>query len=138
MKPFQSQIRLNKFNVDEAQRHLGELQRLGDQLRAQRSALEEEAKREQALAASSLEASIAYPGYARQLIERRARLDRSIEDVEAQILQAREGLANAFAELKKFELAAEAAEERNRKKREQRDQIAMDEVAIQIFRKKQG
>jgi flagellar export protein FliJ len=52
-----------------------------------------------------------------------------------QIEQARDALKDAFAELKKFELAAEAAEERARKKRDAREQTALDEVALGIFRR---
>ncbi|HEV2673398.1 MAG TPA: flagellar export protein FliJ [Aliidongia sp.] len=135
MKPFQSQIRLHKWTVDEAQRRLGELMRLADRLRQDLEDLAAEAVREQAAAAQSLEAGMTYGAYAVRVIERREKLNRSIAEVEGQIEQAREALKDAFAELKKFELAAAAAEERARKKRDAREQTALDEVAIGIFRR---
>ncbi len=135
MKPFESQIRLHKWTVDEAQRRLGELMRLADRLRQDLADLAAEALREQALAAQSFEASLTYGAYAERVIERREKLNRSIADVEEQVEQARDALKDAFAELKKFELAAEAAEERAKKKRDQREQAALDEVAIGIFRR---
>ena len=135
MKPFQSQIRLHKWTVDEAQRQLSELMRLADRLRQDLADLEAEAVREQQAAAQSLEASMTYGAYAERLVERREKLNRSIAEVEGQIEQARDALKDAFAELKKFELAAEAAEERARKKRDAREQATLDEVALGIFRR---
>ena len=134
MKPFQSQIRLHKWTVDEAQRRLGELMRLADRLRQDLADLEAEAIREQALAAQSLEWGMTYGAYAARVVERREKLNRSIVEVDGQVEQARDALKDAFAELKKFELAAEAAEERAKKKRDQREQTTLDEVAIGIFR----
>jgi flagellar export protein FliJ len=135
MKPFQSQIRLHKWTVDEAQRQLGELMRLAERLRQDVADLEAEAVREQKAAAESFEASLTYGLYAERVIERREKLHRSIAEVEGQIEQAREALRDAFAELKKFELAAEAAEERAKKKRDAREQTQLDEVALGIFRR---
>ena len=136
MKHFESQIRLHKWNVDEAQRRLAELLRLEDRLRDDLQRLEAEQTAEQATAAASLEASMTYGAYAEQLVERRHKLNRSIAEVVEQVAQAREALKDAFAELKKFELAAEAAEERVRKRRGQREQTLQDEVGIGIYRRR--
>jgi flagellar protein FliJ len=136
VKHFESQIRLHKWNVDEAQRRLAELLRLEDRLREDLRRLETEQIVEQEAASISLEASLTYGAYAEQLIERRHKLNRSIAEVVEQVTQAREALKDAFAELKKFELAAEAAEERARKRRGQREQQQQDEVGIGIFRRR--
>jgi len=136
VKHFESQIRLHKWHVDEAQRRLAELLRLEDRLREDLRRLEAEQAGEQEVASSSLEASLTYGAYAEQLIERRHKLNRSIAEVVEQVTQAREALKDAFAELKKFELAAEAAEERARKRRGQREQQQQDEVGIGIFRRR--
>jgi flagellar export protein FliJ len=136
VKPFQSQIRLHKWTVDEAQRQLGELMRLADRLRQDVADLEAEVAREREAASQSFEASLTYAGYVQQVIERREKLHRSIAEVEGQIEQAREALKDAFAELKKFELAAEAAEERAKKKRDAQEQTTLDEVALGIFRRR--
>ena len=135
MKPFESQIRLHKWTVDEAQRQLADLMRLADRLRQDLADLEAEAIREQQTAAASFEAGLTYGAYAVQVIERREKLNRSIAEVEGQVEQAREALRDAFAELKKFELAADAAEKRAKKKRDAREQTLLDEVALGIFRR---
>jgi flagellar export protein FliJ len=135
VKPFESQIRLHKWTVDEAQRQLAELMQLADRLRLDLADLEAEVRREQGLAAQSFEASLTFGAYAEQVIERREKLTRSIAEVEDQVERARDALKDAFAELKKFELAAASAEERTRRKREAREQAAIDEVALGIFRR---
>jgi flagellar FliJ protein len=136
MKHFESQIRLHKWNVDEAQRRLAELLRLEERLRDDLRRLDAEQIAEQNVAARSLEASMTYGAYAEQLIERRHKLNRSIAEVVEQVTQARETLKDAFGELKKFELAAEAAEERARRRRGSREQQEQDEVGIAIFRRR--
>jgi flagellar export protein FliJ len=136
VKHFESQIRLHKWQVDEAQRRLAELLRLEDRLREDLRRLEAEQSTEQQAAAASVEASQTYGAYVEQLIDRRHKLNRSIAEVVEQVTQAREALKDAFAELKKFELAAEAAEERTRRRRAQRDQQQQDEIGLGIFRRR--
>jgi flagellar export protein FliJ len=135
VKPFQSQIRLHKWQVDEAQRRVAELLRLEERFRADRARLDIELANEQSVAAGSVEASLTYAAFAQRLIERRERLDRSIAEVAEQIDQARDGLRDAFAELKKVELAAEAAETRERRRRDRVSQQQQDEVALGMFRR---
>lgn len=135
MKSFDSQIRLRKFHVDEAQRRLAELVRLEDRLREDRTRLDAELVQEQKTAAASLEASFTYGAYATQLIERREKLDRSVADVAASIAEARDALREAFAELKKFELAAESAATRARRRRDRQEQQQLDEIALGVFRR---
>lgn len=136
MKHFDSQIRLHKWQVDEAQRRLTELLRLEERLREDLRRLEIEQRAEQQAAATSLEARLTYGNFAEQLVARRHRLNRSIAEVAEQIIQAREVLKDCFGELKKFELAAEAAEERARKRREQREQQQQDDIALDAFRRR--
>jgi flagellar FliJ protein len=135
VKSFASQIRLHKFHVDEAQRRLAELVRLEERLREDRTRLDAELTVEQQTAAASFEAGLTYGAYAVQLKDRREKLDRSIADVAASIAQARETLREAFAELKKFELAAEAAATRARRRRDRTEQQQLDEVALNMFRR---
>jgi flagellar FliJ protein len=136
VKHFESQIRLHKWHVDEAQRRLAELLRLEDRLREDLRRLEAEQAAEQRTAGASFEASLTYGAYAEQLIERRHKLNRSIAEVVEQVTQARETLKDTFAELKKFELAAEAAEERARRRRNLREQQQQDEIGLGIFRRR--
>jgi flagellar FliJ protein len=135
MKPFESQIRINKWQVDEAQRHLASLLRLVDRFNDDLRSLDEEMAAEQNTASASLEARYTYHAFLAQMALRRDTLLRSIAEVEGEIVQARDGLRDAFSELKKFEIAAAAAEERARRQRDQRQQQLQDEVALNLFRR---
>ena len=72
-----------------------------------------------------------------QLLERRDKLDLSIAEISEQCSQARDALADAFAELKKFELASEAAAHRALRQSNQREQQQQDEMALTIFRRRE-
>lgn len=135
MRRFETQIRLHKWRVDEAQKKLAQLVRLEESLRRDRVKLEEELAEEQAIAGSSVEIGMTYGAFAAHIISRRARLDQSIADIEGQVAEAREELRTVFGELKKFELAAAAAEQRARAKSGRRERQTEDETALTIFRR---
>jgi flagellar export protein FliJ len=132
---FASQIRLHKWHTDEARRELADLERLEAGLRADLAGLEAEVAREAALSLA-LEAQVTIGAYAAAVVLRREKLGRSIAEVVERVAEARERLRDAFAELKKFELAAEAAAARLRRAAERREQVALDEVALNQFRRK--
>jgi len=134
--PFRSQIRLQKFHLDEIQRQVADLDRLAARLNADLAALDAEAAAEQAVAQASADAGYAYGAYAASWVERRRKLIDSISDVEGELTEAREKLRDAFTELKKYELAAASAIERAVKRRGARDQIEQDEVGLAVFRRR--
>jgi flagellar export protein FliJ len=126
-------IRLNKWKLDERRRALAELQALADRLEDERSRLEEEVQAEQAAARASGEVAFGYGAYARIVIERRKRLDQSIEQVARQVAAATEEMAEAFQELKRFELAQEGRDRRERDRQRRREGAMLDEVAVTGF-----
>ena len=136
MTPFRSQIRLQKFQLDEVQRQVADLDRLAARLQADLAQLDAEAAAEQAVAQTNPDAGFAYAAYAANWVERRRKLIDSISDVEGELTQARDQLRDAFAELKKYELAAASAIERAVKKRSARDQVDQDEVGLALFRRR--
>jgi len=136
MKSLGSQIRIHKWAVDEAQRRLGDLERLSARLAEDLVSLDGEMGREQEIARTSNESASTYDVYVAAALKRRETLCRSIVEAEAQVEQARDGLQEAFSALKKFELAAEAMELRARKARDARDVRVQDELALSIFRRK--
>src|SRR5919199_4442162 len=105
MSALETLIRVHRWQLDERRQQLGELDRLADKLRLERRRLDDEDAAEQRAAALSHEASLAYPNYAAALRDRRAKLDASIAGVEEQIVRARDALAEAFQEVKRYELA---------------------------------
>ena len=126
-------IRLHKWRLDEKRRALAELQALADKLAQDTARLEREILAEQEIARSSPEASFGYGNFAKQAIERRKRLAQSVAQVEHQIAEATKEMAEAFQELKRYELAQEGRDRREDAKRKTRENAALDEVALSGF-----
>ncbi len=130
-------IRLHKWHVNEKQRKLGEMNHMLNSLESQAQALENELANEQKVAAqSATEAGLLYGNYAEAIIERRKRLAESISQAENAIAAAREELATAYQELKKYELTQENRNRRAAMEQTRKEQMALDEIALQTYRKK--
>jgi flagellar protein FliJ len=136
MSTIDTLIRVNRWKLDERRRQLGELERLLERLGSEVVRLAQEQTREQQVAAASPEANYAYGGYARELIERRQKLAASIAEVESQLVVAREALAETYGEVKRYEIAAANRQKRDRVAGERRQRIVQDEVALQVYRRR--
>jgi len=133
-KGLKTLIRLSEWTVDEKRRELGikleNLATLEDNL----DALGKELIREQTSAASSpQEAGLYYGNYADQVIARREQLHVDIADMEHQVSEARDALNEAYRELKKYEVAEQTRKDREAKELDRKEQILLDDLAIQNF-----
>ena len=70
-----------------------------------------------------------FASYAASVRERRRKLLATLETLDAELAQARETVADAFHELKKFELVQESRRVRDRAVAARREQFALDEMA---------
>jgi len=132
-----SLIRLHEWNVDEKRRKLGELLRLQGDLEEQLRQLEAEHERErQAAMDDPTGAGLTYPNYATHVRQRRDNLKDSIEQMEIVIGYARDELADAYQELKKYETVEENRQRRYELEQSRREQILLDEVALNQHRRK--
>jgi flagellar protein FliJ len=138
MSAIESLIRLYRWQLDERKRHLADLEGLAVRLRDDEQRLEEENAREQALVATSPEAAYVYAGYARNLIERRRKLRQSQAEVAQQITEARDALADAFQEVKRYEITAANRARLETERDERRQQQVMDGLGIDAFRRRNG
>jgi flagellar protein FliJ len=136
MRALKGLIRVHKWQLDERRQQLAQLERLDERLRNELAKLDEEAAREQAVAAGDAEAARAWAKYAEALRARRQTYETSLADVAAQLVLAREALAESFQEVKRYEIAAAARQKRDRAVVEQRLQIQQDEIALQIYRRR--
>ena len=135
-KDLHNLIKINEWDVDEKRRKLGELLRLLDNLEAQARALEEELAREQQTAKESPEeAGFLYGEYAETVIDRRERIQDSIQQMEVAIEEAREELRLAYVELKKYEVAQENRDRRAALEQGRRDQAELDAVGLESYRR---
>lgn len=138
MSALESLIRLHRWQLDERRRQLVDLDALSEKLRQEQARLAAEQKAEQAAASSSQEAAIAYGNYARQLIERRQRLDQSLASVEEQVTAARETLAESYREVKRYEIASANRAVQQKKRLARQQQRTLDELGIENFRRKRA
>jgi len=131
-------IRLHEWNVDEKRRKLGELLRLEAELIEQLKNLEEEHVREKAAATADPQgAGIVYPAYHKQMSQRRDNLKDSIRQMEIVINYARDELSESYQELKKYETVEQNRQRRYELEQARREQVLLDEVALNQFRRKQ-
>ena len=136
MRGLKTLIRLHRWQLDETRRKLEDLERLRVGLDTQSHRLEAELRDEQHHAARSLEGSYAYPGFAETVIARRATLAQSMAEVESSIQNTHEVLSAALERLKTYEVAEEREQERSHAIAARREQLHLDELAIEIHRRR--
>jgi flagellar protein FliJ len=138
MSTLDSLIRLHRWQVDERRRQVAELDALGEKLRQELARLAEERTNEQTAAGASFLARHVYPGYLRRAMERQKTLEQSLAETETQTLAAREALAEAFQELKRYEVAQANRERLRITAAARRERLETDAIAIQTFRRANG
>ena len=122
-------IRLARFKVEELQKQMSELDRSKAALNSQIERLEASVPEEQAAATESKDGYLAYGSYAQAVIKRKENIRLSLDEVESQVEALRERLAEAFQELKKYELLEERRLARAEQAVRSAEQDELDEIA---------
>ncbi|MEA1942213.1 MAG: flagellar export protein FliJ [Pseudomonadota bacterium] len=122
-------IRLARFKVEELQKQMAELDRSRQALIDQIERLEASVPEEQAVATESKEGFLAYGSYAQAVIKRKDNIRLSLDEVEVQAEALRNRLAEAFQELKKYELLEERRLAQAEKALRAAEQDELDEIA---------
>ncbi len=130
-------IRLHKWQLDEKRRDMVSLEKMKQEFEQNLADLEEELAAEQKHVAASPVVSIAYAGYAQQVIVRRANIENSIVEIEASIENMKDQVAEAFRELKKYEVVEQRKLDRKKADLNQREQDDLDELSLNIHRRRQ-
>ncbi|HEU0018284.1 MAG TPA: flagellar FliJ family protein [Methyloceanibacter sp.] len=112
MKTRDAVSRLKRFEVEEKQRKVAEIETMIGDFSQMAQDLDRQIAVEQERAGVSDTNHYAYPTFAKAAIQRRDNLLASAADLEAKLMSAREKLAEAFEELKKIELLEERDAER--------------------------
>tara|TARA_Y100000813_G_scaffold185391_1_gene157228 strand:+ start:589 stop:1014 length:426 start_codon:yes stop_codon:yes gene_type:complete len=133
-KGLKNLIRLHEWTVDERRRELGIHLRMLSELEQRVTDLENELKREQALAGSA-DLGITFGAYYNMFRYRRAHLDHQIRAKQQEILEAREILSQAFMDLKKYQIADDIRRREEAEEEARREQETLDEVALQLYRR---
>lgn len=130
-------IRLQKLQLDEKRRVLAELHTLADRLRNEIEKVKQEIAHEQETVRDDFSVSFTYSNFAQAALERGRKLGESLGQVEAQINIATDEMAEAFQELKRYELAEEERLKRERDKQKRKEAAMLDETALVGFRRRQ-
>ncbi len=135
MSTLESLIRLHRWQLDEQRRRVAELESLAAKLRDDAQRLDSEQASEQEAANRSTDIVYGYGSYAAALVERRRKLSQSLAATERQTSAAREALAEAFQEAKRYEIAAAKRVLHQRLLQDRADQHTTDELAQEVHRR---
>jgi flagellar export protein FliJ len=129
MKSRESIIRLKKFQVDEKQRKVAQIEAMIAEFDRIATELDREIQAEQERTGIHDPAHFAYSTYARAAIGRSENLKRSAEELVGQLDRARTALQESFEELKKVELLDERDQMRERSSDAARETAELDTIS---------
>ncbi len=131
-----SLVRVHSWALNEKRQKLAGLEELADKMHQDLEHLEAELNGEQRAAAGSMEGTIAFPAFVVAALARRKKLRESIAGLGLAIDAARAEVREAFQEVKKYELAQENHERREREKVARREQRELDERGANMHQRK--
>ena len=132
MKSRKSLIQLRKFEVDERRQTVSDIETMMSDLQQMIVDLDRQIEVEQEKAGVSDVNHYAYPTFAKAAIQRRDNLKNSVVELEVRLTEARDGLAEAFEELKKIELIEERDADRARADAAAHEQAELDEIGMNM------
>lgn len=136
MKGLPTLIRVRTWALEEKRRKVADLEALEAQLIEAIARLDDEVQIENQVASNDTDARFTYGSYISAAIDRRRTLDASVEDVRRQIETAHEEVTLAYQELKKFEVAHSNRKRRVREEANRREQIVLDEIGLETYRRR--
>jgi len=137
MKGLNTLIKLHKRTLDDLRRKLVGLEEQKAQLQALSRTLQEELEREMQMATAQPDLSRFFSGFAKRIQKRQEDIAREMQALDRQIAALSEQIAEAFGELKKFEIAQENALRRLKEEEKRRDDALMDDIAARQHRRKE-
>ena len=130
MKWAQSLIRISTFEVETLQKRLAEIVDLRVQVEVKMSLIEAEAEAEALRARTDAEAGWYLAGFREGVKLRVASFQAALDALAQEEAGARDALAQAFEELKKYEQVAENAKTAAAKETARRETAALDELGL--------
>lgn len=127
-------IRLHKWQLDEKRRNMVELEEMKAGMLQNLADLQNELIAEQKKVSESPVVNIGYAAYAQQVMVRRVNIVNSMLEIDVSIEGMKDQVAEAFKELKKFEVVAQRKRERERSALNRRQQAEQDELALNMHR----
>ncbi len=135
MRSRETLIRLQRFQVDEKRRAVGEIEAMIADFERKVAELEQQISAEQERSGITDVKHFAYPMFAKAVGDRREKLLESINGLTEQLAKAQDDLAEEFGELKKMELIEEKDIRRRESEFLAHEQSELDEVALNLHRR---
>ena len=136
MKGLRTLIRLHKQDLDELRREMAALEGRRAALIDRRKMLDRELAEEQRFVAETPNMAFAYGAYAQRVIAERADIAERKQALEDDIAALGERVAEAYAELKKYEIAMSQRLRRQRAEAARREQRDLDELGLDMQRRR--
>lgn len=136
MRTLATLIKMHRHALDEKRRALTDLENLRADLIGQREKLDADLVREQDVAKQTESGAFAYAGFHQGYIQRRDRLIVSLAELEARIAAAQEDVSAAYQDVKRHEIALAARQRKQREEEERRAQNVLDEVSLDMHRRR--
>ena len=136
MKALTSLVRLHRLRLDEKRKFLGELEGHRADIIRRQEEMRDELHAEKAAAQASLQAGSTFQAYFAAFETRRDRAASLLIEIDQRIEAASAVLAESFRDLKKHETVLANRKERARKEAARREQIELDDVGIDIYRRR--
>jgi len=138
-KSLKNLIRLHEWQLDERRRELAVEQKELDQLENALNRLLAEVAKEQEIARTAEDITIgaSFGPFAQNAKEKRQTIEATIEIKEKQVEEARDNLAEAFKELKTFEISQANRDKEEALEQGRKDQNDLDEIGLNAHRLKQ-
>lgn len=132
-------IRLRKYRVEEKQKALAELFRQAELLEARKRTLLGDIAREEeiALASDAIDAYVTFAAYAARVQTEVENINQGLARLDARIAKAQEDMREAFSEQKKVEIIQRNRDAEEAAKEAQKESNTLDEVGIEVFRRKE-
>ena len=136
MSQFEKLVRLREFELDERRRESGNILNEVNILQDEMNRLNESLKVEQKIASESLEARLLYNEFASSVIRQREWLTAALKAKEEEYESSREKVAHAYGEMRKAEIVRDEALKAEKQRGQILEQIEVDEIAQNIYRRK--
>ena len=138
MKSLLTLIRLKQGVLDEKRLVLTRLETEAATIKSMIETLEIEVACETEAARGDAESSFGYGRYIASAKARRGGLEDRLAQVDEKIAEASDEVADAFREMKRFELAQSLADQRAAAEEARREQAVLDDVGMTAYRRAQA
>jgi vacuolar-type H+-ATPase subunit I/STV1 len=133
---FEKLVRLREFELDERRRESGNILNEVNMLQDEMNRLNESLKVEQKIASESLEARFLYNEFASSVIRQKEWLTAALKVKEEEYESSREKVAYAYGEMRKAEIVRDEALKAEKQRGQILEQIEVDEITRNIYRRK--